>query len=548
MDVLASFQALLLERHPVAHNLHYDIQVLHRLGLELPNTETWNCTLTLAKLGAPRLRKFGLKDLAVRLFDESDADEDTALKTWCKQQKPRVKVADRFLLAPQSLLSIYCAKDVYLAAKLWARFSSQLDRSLIYQEYRNEMKVLARVVAAEQVGMRLDLGALKSGKERLDALILDHTAGCYRLAGYEFLTNSPKQLAKALYGTGLPALFTKKGAASTSKVALLTIRKENKLADRILKLRHAEKLLAYLEDYEHFRRGDTLSGVFNTLGALTGRFSCSNPNLQNIPRPDEGGAALIRALFIPRAGRVLVAADFSQIELRVGALYADPQGHMAHVLNSGGDIHQETSELIGHSRQIAKSANFLLIYCGTADKLQAYLALFGTYISLGEARAIVAAFHGAYPEFRRLAARVEREVNLDGGVTDLVGRFYPVPRGEAYKGVNYLVQGLCAKILKGAIVRLGPVLDGEDAHMVSFIHDEILIDASAEACALVPNTTSDGLVTSTDGWAAPEDSLLGRIRAAMEERLHPAICVETPVEVSVCPVNWARKNKVKVWN
>jgi DNA polymerase-1 len=381
---------------------------------------------------------------------------------------------------------------------------------------------------------------MRAADARLAELIASHSTTVYTLNGGEFNIGSPKQLAAALYKNGLPARFTKGGAPSTAKDALYKLAKGNPIAATVLKIRSCEKLRAYCSEFEEYRRGDLLSCVFHSLGARTGRMSSSNPNLQNIPRPDERSAALIRQFFIPHEGRRLVAADFSQIELRVGAMYAEDRA-MLRAFNEGADIHIRSAEMMfgkvdKQSRQLAKAANFCLEYVGTADKLQEYLAVVcGVHVTYVDVCDIVKRWHAAFPGMRRLAHSVVAEVTLNGGVRDALGRFYPVPRAEAYKGVNYKVQGTCAWILKSAILRLAHLLPEYDSHFLSFIHDEVLIDAPAEHCEL----RKEG-----DEWSAPEGGFLDSVRLAMEDHRRVELPITTPVEVSVCDENWSRKRKV----
>jgi DNA polymerase I-like protein with 3'-5' exonuclease and polymerase domains len=547
MEVLDHFQELLTSRHLFAHNLHYDLLCAHRLGLSLPPYQHWNCTETLVKLADPRqgLFKggFSLKPLGARLFGLDATAEDVALKAWCKAQKPKVLVEDRFVKAPVELLEPYCLQDVALCAKLWTVYKNKLTGPVL-TAYQEEMELLGHLIAAELRGLHLRLDEVASVRVRLRDLITQHEQAIYTLnGGAPFNTGSGPQLAAALYKKKVPAKFTKGGSPSTAKDALYKIAGTNEMASKVLKLRGCEKLLDYCDEFDKYRRGAVLSGIFHSLGAVTGRMSSSNPNLQNIPRTDERSATLIRAMFDPHPGRGFVAADFSQIELRIGALYTD-DANMLKILREGGDIHASTAVLMfGEStktfRQIAKTINFLIFYGGTADKLVETLAAFGTYITYAQAFEYIAAWHRAFPRVRKFFDKASSEVALDGGVRDLLGRFYPVPRNEAYKAVNYLIQGTCARILKGAICRLAPVLPQWDAHMVSFIHDEILIDAPAEHCQVV--TLPDG------SFGAPAEGLLADVCSAMEAQLHPAITVKTPVEVSVCPENWAKKQKVAQW-
>ena len=517
-DRLEPFLALLGERFIVAHNLHYDLAVLRRLGVELPPTERWHCTLTLARLAGPRLPEFGLKPLCVRLFNEGDDDEDQELRQWAKTNK--VPVAQRYAKAPQELLSRYCLKDVALVGKLWGRLRNHLQKPKVAEAYAREILVLKELLKAEERGQLINLKQLKMVEEELSRLAAQHQETIFATCGYRFNTNSTGELAEALYGAGLPTRFTKTGKRSTAKGALHAAAKTSPIAEMVLKLREVLKFRTYCTGFRKFMRGPVLACTFDALGAKTGRFSSSNPNLQNIPRPDEKGAALIRFLFVPRPGAVLVTADYSQIELRIIAMYAQDT-RMLELLRAGGDIHKATAEaLFGTAtkdlRQVAKSANFLLGYGGTADKLQSYLGN-RKQITLKEAREFVRAYHSKFPGIARLAGQCMGEVARTGGITDVLGRFYPVPSTLAYASVNYLVQGTCASILKHAIIRLGPLMEAIKATMVSFIHDEIVIDTIA----------------------LPDDTML-EIQRLMEVQV-PGITVATPVEMAVCALNWAKK-------
>lgn len=545
LDKLAQLQELLRDRYVVAHNLHYDLLVLMRLGLELPPWNRWLCTLTLARVAAPGLPKFGLKDMGASMFGEDDTAEDQAMRAWCKANK--VKVSDRFARAPQELLEVYCKKDVELCAKVWVRLKAHLEKPAVEREFLEEMEVLDPIVRAEFHGMRTDQKELASVERKLLELKAGYTRSIINLTGgVEFNIGSTKQLAARLFGEGLPGRYTKKGAKSTSKESLLAVQSRLPAAEAVLKLREVEKLQGYCKDYRKYDRGGRVSCVFQSLGAKTGRMSSRNPNLQNIPRPSEKGAALIRRMFIPEKGHRIVAADFSQIELRIGALYAGDRNMLA-LLAAGGDIHKNTAKLVFQEsndflRQCAKTLNFLMFYGGTADKLMESLFKVGHGVSLKQAREIVVAYKKAFPGISGLFSRVREDVQLNGGVTDLLGRFYPVPRHQSYKGVNYLVQGTCARILKGAIRRLPEMLANYDATMISFIHDEILVSAPIQHCELIEREESGKKV-----YGAYRYGLLDQIRDAMEVPISTAITVDTPAELAVCEKNWAEKKKVSEW-
>lgn len=521
---LDKVQELLRHRTLVCHNIHFDAAVLERLGVEVPPPSRWECTYLAAVVALPGM-PHGLKPLARLALGKGSGAEEAELKAWGKANK--VKKADLYWKAPAYLVQNYCLKDVELCARLYAQLSSLGENHDLHRNYRKEVELVRTVLSTEQRGFRIDLARLREVQAALNAKRDEIEAMIWACnQGAQFNLNSPPQVARALYKDGMPARFTAAGNASVDKVALLRMAKTAPMAKFLLQYRQLEKLQVYVDECQKWRDGDIIRAVFKTSGAeKTRRMSSSNPNLQNIPRPDEKGAAVMRSVFIPRKGYVLLAADYSQIELRIGAMYANDYAMMS-ILAKGGDIHKDTSLMVFGTvddffRQLAKTLNFLIFYGGSADRLMEALANRGIYITLAQAREYVSRYRSMFPGIPQFFRRVEVEVAERGGVTSVFGDFYAVPRDQAYKGVNYLVQGTCAQLLKRAIRALDQRLPA-DVHMVSYIHDEILFEAR-------------------------KDVQLPKLAQLIRETMEYAplgITVSTPVEVKVCTENWAKKTSI----
>jgi DNA polymerase-1 len=371
-----------------------------------------------------------------------------------------------------------------------------------------EVPLVPVLADMERVGIRVDperLAALtKELDTQLDALLRE----IHQLAGEPVNPNSPKQLATVLFEKlKLPPVKRTKTGYSTDVDVLEELALGHTLPGKILEYRQLSKLKGTYADalpaLIHPRTG-RIHTSFNQLVAATGRLSSSNPNLQNIPIRSELGRR-IRQAFIPDDGWRLVAADYSQIELRILAHFSEEPA-LVEAFRRGEDIHTRTAaQILGGTpdavtaemRRLAKVVNFGILYGLSGFGLSQAVS-----IGRAEAQKFIDDYFATHPRVRAYIDRVVSEGRARGYVTTLLGRRRylpelharnPVARGAAERmAANAPIQGTASDIIKLAMVRLAPALAarGLRSRMLLQVHDELLLevpDAEAEAVrALLP--------------------------------------------------------------
>ncbi len=358
--------------------------------------------------------------------------------------------------------------------------------------------VLARM---EAVGIRMDpyrLGEITARvRDRVDEL-RDRAWG---LAGREFTLGSPQQLAEILFGQlGLPPGKKGKTGYSTDASVLRGLRDKHPLVPVIEEWRELMKLLnTYLEPLPAALDPATgrLHTTFNQMVTATGRLSSSDPNLQNIPVRTELGAE-IRSCFVAEPGHKLVVADYSQIELRLMAMFSGEPA-LLDAYRRGEDVHRVTAaaiagirveEVTKAQRERAKATNFGIMYGLSAFGLSEQVD-----VSVEEARAFIDAYFARYPKVREFREQVVAQATQDGYVTTLFGRRRAVPElsssarhvralGERI-AVNTVLQGTAADIIKVAMVTVQRDLERKKgrrlgARLVLQVHDELVLECAVQ--------------------------------------------------------------------
>lgn len=365
-----------------------------------------------------------------------------------------------------------------------------------YEIYQNEELPLVKVLCAmERVGVKINNQTLEeqSSKlhEQLDAIVLD----IYNKAGEKFNINSPMQIAELLYTKlQLPVVTkTAKGEPSTSEEALQELVTYSPLPQKILEYRELSKLLnTYVDKLGNYINQFTgrLHAKFNQCGTNTGRLSSSEPNLQNIPiRTAEGKA--VRKAFDARKGYKIVAADYSQIELRIMA-------HIAHVTNMFKafkerlDIHKNTaSEMFNipldkvdaSERRKAKAINFGLIYGMSNHGLAKQIG-----VSRDIAKDYIQAYFAKYPEVNIYMKEVVEFAKEHSYVTTFNGKRIDFSGFKYEKGpkkvalqraaINAPIQGTAAQIIKLAMIKIYDYIKDkpEEAQLLMQVHDELVFE------------------------------------------------------------------------
>lgn len=473
----------------VGQNLKYDISVMKKYGVEVKGPLF--DTMLAHYLIQPDMRH-NMDVLAETYLQYQAVSIETLIGKKGKGQKSMRDV-------PAEKVSEYAGEDADITFQLKQVFAPKLEEAGVESVFRNIEVPLVPVLAdMELEGINLDSEALKklSGEleddiTRLDKDIID-------LAGEPFNIASPKQLGDILFDklklVDKPKK-TKSGQYSTSEDILTELAKDHEIAQKIIDYRQLQKLKStYVDALPALVSKTTgrLHTSFNQAVAATGRLSSNNPNLQNIPIRTERGRE-VRKAFIPRdKDHLILAADYSQIELR---LIAELSGDktMMDAFIKGEDIHAATAakvfgvnldEVTREMRSNAKTVNFGIIYGVSAFGLSQQ-----TSLSRSEAGDIIKSYFQTYPGIRDYIENQKEFARQHGYVSTMLGRRRylkdinsrnAVVRGHAERNaVNAPIQGTAADVIKLAMINIHEQLKKEklETRMVLQVHDELVFDA-----------------------------------------------------------------------
>jgi len=444
----------------ICHNGVSDFDVLRSWGLDVKDTQlVWDTGLC-AHIIDSSLPSYGLKSLAERHLNIVYPSYDDIVGKRTKKQKTERKTLDKW---PVSIVSAYNAMDCVITWKLYEqqvegekrqRLGKTETQSVVAQYFNEIERPVAFCLAAmEARGICVDLGyltKLKMGLEQQKAPIeqeIKNELGPINL-------NSPKQLLEALNAKEIYPAF--KGKASTDKRALGSFT-DNRIVQSLLQYSELDTLLStFVQPYLERNQG-IVHPWFNQCGTRTGRLSCSNPNLLQIPRRTENGR-IVRNMFVPRSGMELGEADYAAIEPRVMAhLSKDPQ--LCGLFVSGVDFHAYTAERLNISRDKAKVLNLSVGY--RASKYSVQRQLGGT---LEEAQEQIDAWWNLFPALRRWQDRLIFDAKHSGFCQTLLGRRIKVDNlseGNPWKReaaerqlINNIAQGSAAELIKLAMIKI----------------------------------------------------------------------------------------------
>jgi len=379
-----------------------------------------------------------------------------------------------------------------------------------------EFPLIEVLASMEATGVGVDLEVGRSLRKSFAEQLMELETTIYRMAGEVFNLSSPKQLSHILFEKlKLPPIKKTKTGYSTDAEVLETLSLEHELPRKILEYRHYAKLkstyLDVLEDVVNPATGRVHSTFHQTVTA-TGRLSSSEPNLQNIPVRGELGK-LIRKVFVPSPGRLFLASDYSQIELRLMAHIAEDPS-LIDAFRRGEDIHTSTvSEIFGvpidevtpELRSRAKAVNFGVIY-GISD----YGLARNTGVSRTEAKKFIEAYFDRYPKVKEYMDRIVEKARRDGYVETILGRRRLIPeinsrirrkRGFAERtAINTPIQGSAADIIKLAMVRIYRRLckEGLVSRMILQVHDELIFEVLAEEEEYMRNLVKEEMESVMD--------------------------------------------------
>jgi len=395
----------------------------------------------------------------------------------------------------------YAAEDADITWRLhhalWPKLRMEPGLRAVYEDI--EIPLVPVLAEMERRGVLIDGDELRRQSQQLGKRMLELQRQCHDLAGREFNLDSPKQLQAILFDElGLQAkLKTPKGQPSTNEEALEAIADAHELPRLILEYRSLAKLRSTYTD--------KLSGIVNPRtgrvhtsyhqGAVaTGRLSSSDPNLQNIPVRTEEGRR-IRQAFIAPPGWKVMAADYSQVELRIMAHLSADEG-LLRAFREGGDVHRATAaevfgvspdEVTTNQRRAAKAINFGLMYGMSAFGLARQLG-----VDRGEASDYIGRYFTRYPGVRGYMDATREKAHRDGYVETIFGRRlylenldsrnHGLRQGAERAAVNAPMQGSAADIIKRAMITVAAWIAGrDDVHMLMQVHDELVFEVREEA-------------------------------------------------------------------
>ncbi|MFT3808073.1 DNA polymerase I [Arenimonas sp.] len=477
-------------RAKVGQHGKYDLHVLRRHGIDVQGYR--EDTMLESFVLEAGLQRHDMDSLASRHLGYSTIKyEDVAGKGAKQILFSQVALDDAMR---------YAAEDADVTLRLHRVLAEKLRAEprleFVYREI--EMPLVPVLERMENNGVKIDAAELRRQSADLSQRMLAAQQRATEIAGRNFNLDSPKQIGALLFDElKLPALVkTPTGAPSTNEEALEAIADQHELPRLILDYRGLAKLRSTYTDKLPEMVNPTTGRVhtsYHQAGAATGRLSSNDPNLQNIPIRSEDGRRIRRA-FVAPPGRVLVACDYSQIELRIMAHLSEDAG-LLKAFSSGQDVHRATAaevfgvsvqDVSGDQRRAAKAINFGLMYGMSAFGLARQLG-----IGRGEAQDYIALYFARYPGVRDYMERTRAQAREDGYVETIFGRRLNLQEirsknqgqraGAERAAINAPMQGTAADIIKRAMASVDAwirPLSGR-ALMLMQVHDELVFEVDA---------------------------------------------------------------------
>ncbi|WP_203290901.1 DNA polymerase I [Maricaulis parjimensis] len=512
----------------VGQNIKYDLGVLSRYGIHVA---PYDDTMLLSYVMDAGLHKHGMDELAELHLGHACIP----FKEICGTGKNQIS----FDKVPLDKATQYAAEDADVTLRLWEILKPAVvgkKKATVYETLERPMaKVLSDM---ERAGIKVDPDQLRQLSSDFSQKMAAAEAQAHEAAGREFNLGSPKQIGEILFGEmGLPGgKKTKTGAWSTDAAVLDQLAAEgHELPVALLEYRQYQKLKSTYSDslFDHINPSTKrVHGSFSLAATTTGRLSSTEPNLQNIPIRTEAGRK-IREVFIAEPGNCLVAADYSQVELRLLAHIAGVDS-LKQAFRDGVDIHAMTaSEVFGVPiegmdpmvRRKAKAINFGVIYGISAFGLANQID-----VSREEAKAFIEAYFEKFPGIADYMERMKTEVKEKGYVETIFGRraHFPSIKDKnpnmrmfaERQAINAPIQGSAADVIRRAMIRMDDALKAAnlDARMLLQVHDELVFE--------VPENQAQDLI-----------ALASKV---MSEACAPALELSVPLEVDAkAGASWA---------
>ncbi|WP_300050234.1 DNA polymerase I [Sulfitobacter sp.] len=508
----------------IGQNMKYDGKIFAQLGIIVAPIDD---TMLMSYAMHAGLHGHGMDTLSERYLGHTPLPIKPLLGSG--------KSAVTFDKVPMEDAVPYAAEDADVTLRLWKLFKPQLHRAEVTKVYETLERPLVPVLAQmERSGILVDRDTLSRMSNAFAQKMAGLEADIHELAGETFNVGSPAQLGEILFGKmGLEGgKKGKTGKYSTGADVLEDLATEHDLARRVLDWRQLSKLKStYTDALQDHVNADTgrVHTCYSIAGAATGRLASTDPNLQNIPIRSEEGRR-IREAFVAPEGKVLVALDYSQIELRILAHIAQIDA-LKEAFERGDDIHAMTAsemfdvpmdQMTPEIRRNAKAINFGVIYGISGFGLARNLR-----IPRAEAQGFIDRYFERFPGIRTYMDDTKAFAKEHGFVQTLFGRKINTPnigaKGPqagfaARAAINAPIQGTAADVIRRAMVRMPEAIADLPATMLLQVHDELLFEVEKGA----------------------EDALIAAAREVMENANDPVVKLDVKLIVDAgVGANWA---------
>jgi len=484
VEVLTQLKKTLKGKTLVAHNSKYDLTVLENAGWKIE--ENIFDTMIAHYLINPTSRH-SLANCAIKEF----AHEMIPISELIGKGKKQIT----FDLVPTDQAAKYAAEDAYITFKLYNVYLAELKKNELYELFQTiELPLIYVLADMEKNGVFINKKILAKFSKRNQKKLGELTQEIFEIAGSQFNLNSPQQLSKVLFeDLGIKSVKKTKTGFSTNITVLESLAKEHEIARLLIDYRQISKLestyVSALPELINPQSGRVHSS-FNQTVASTGRLSSSNPNMQNIPIRTEMGREIRKAFCVSDDEHVMLAADYSQIELRILAILSKDE-KMITAFNNKQDIHRETACIIfdvskddvtPDQRRYAKIINFGLMYGMGSFRISQELD-----ISRQEAKEFVENYFNKFPTIKEYLHAGIQQAIIDGFVSTIYGRKLYLPdlysnnkmlvEGAKRVATNMPIQGSAADIIKVAMISLHEkIKHNPDIKMIIQVHDELVFE------------------------------------------------------------------------
>lgn len=474
-------------------NAKFDLAALWMFGFEILGKI--HCTLTMARIQYNEHLNYSLDECAKRIGLQKDSAVDDYIlekKLWEWEVIPGKKIRGKkkfFDRIPPETIVPYGKRDAAITYALGCVLNKDIENTSkttderlpnILSVLENEFYLTKTCFEMERIGIKID-------KEYCEEAVKREKEKCRRASeAFTSICNLPfidsnKALSKAFKTLGIEGLKTEKGNPSFTDEALKAI--NHPLAEVIREHREAyKKATTYYQSFLYFSdKNSCIHANIKQAGTTTGRFSYSDPNLQNIPKESE-----VRRAFIPRDEFCFVEFDYKAMEYRLMAEYANEE-LLIEKINAGLDVHEATAQMMKVDRQTAKTLNFMLLYGGGAQKLANALNL-----TLDEAKELKQKYFSALPRVKKFIYEVTNAAERRGFIFNWLGRRCYFPNKDfCYKAPNALIQGGCSDIVKYAMNCIERFLHGNPnqtylSRMVLQVHDSVLFEIHETEFSILP--------------------------------------------------------------